>query len=302
MVPVRRGLPPAEVDEDSTEVVGVLLHPVVERLDLLLVQEPQHVLLKCSRPLARDDLHQRSLRRDGFVDHGPEGAIDLLATVVDVMHVQLEVHRTILLLTGHAVVQAAPVLRAGRLDADDQRLDARICRLSRPESQPRVWPSAPEDASRVAVNFGQQLVDVRGRCNEVVLLEAQVAVAPVQRPRASGLRIAQSRDREAGPLGAQVFTPGSAPLDDGQVSWLDLAFDANLMTGVFGNTLATPALNPKHGQLRQRGGWHDVQYPTAARVPLVPRQAPQLRRRIAPAGAAARPVIEIWRAGSATQA
>src|SRR5450756_2584476 len=107
-----------------------------------------------------------------------------------------------------------------------------------------VCPSAPEDARRVAVNFGQQLVDVRGRRDEVVLLEAQVAVAPVQRPRAAGLRIAQSRDREAGPLGAQVFTPGSAPLDDGQVSWLDLAFDANLMTGVFGNTLATPALNP----------------------------------------------------------
>src|SRR5450756_2099451 len=107
MVPVRRGLPPAEVDEDSTEVVGVLLHPVVERLDLLLVQEPQHVLLQCSRPLARDDLHQRSLRRDGFVDHGPEGAIDLLATVVDVMHVQLELHRTILLLTSDSTPASA---------------------------------------------------------------------------------------------------------------------------------------------------------------------------------------------------
>ena len=38
---------PAEVHEHSPEVAGVLLHPVVESLDLLLIQEAQYVLLEC---------------------------------------------------------------------------------------------------------------------------------------------------------------------------------------------------------------------------------------------------------------
>jgi hypothetical protein len=35
-----------EVDEDPTEVVAVLLDPVIERAHVLAVQESQHVLLE----------------------------------------------------------------------------------------------------------------------------------------------------------------------------------------------------------------------------------------------------------------
>jgi hypothetical protein len=44
------------VDEDPAEVVRVLLHPVVQRLDLFLVEEPQHPLLELTGALSRDDL------------------------------------------------------------------------------------------------------------------------------------------------------------------------------------------------------------------------------------------------------
>jgi hypothetical protein len=46
------------VDEDATEVVGVLFDPVIERLDVLAIQEAQHPLLELSGALSRDDLDQ----------------------------------------------------------------------------------------------------------------------------------------------------------------------------------------------------------------------------------------------------
>jgi hypothetical protein len=56
------------VDKDPAEVLGVFLDAVIERLDLLLLQEPQHVLLQLPGSLAGDDLDQRRLRPDGLVD------------------------------------------------------------------------------------------------------------------------------------------------------------------------------------------------------------------------------------------
>jgi len=40
------------VDEQPPEVLGVLLDAVVQRLDVLLVEEPQDPLLELTRPLA----------------------------------------------------------------------------------------------------------------------------------------------------------------------------------------------------------------------------------------------------------
>ena len=42
---------PAEMDEDAAEVLGVLLHPVIQRLDVLAVEESQDVLLELPEPL-----------------------------------------------------------------------------------------------------------------------------------------------------------------------------------------------------------------------------------------------------------
>jgi len=48
----RRRLLGPEVHEDATEVLRVLLHPVVEDLHVFLVEEAQHPLLQLARPLA----------------------------------------------------------------------------------------------------------------------------------------------------------------------------------------------------------------------------------------------------------
>ena len=77
----------------------------------------------------------------------------------------------------------------------------------------------------------------------VVDVEAEVAVAPVEGPRLFGDGVSQPGDREAGPLRAEVLAPGSAPLDDGEVSRGDLTFDADLVAGVLGHSSGAPALH-----------------------------------------------------------
>src|SRR6185437_3657541 len=83
---------PPEVDEEPPEVLGVLLDAVVERLDLFLLQEPEHPLLELPRALARDDLNKRGLLGHGLVDDRLQGPVDVLPAVVDVVQVELQLH------------------------------------------------------------------------------------------------------------------------------------------------------------------------------------------------------------------
>src|SRR5688572_7443155 len=79
----------AEVDEEAAPVVAVLLDPVIELLDLSLVEEAQHLLLQGATALARDDLDEGGLLLDRLVDDPAQGPIDLVALVEDVVQVQL---------------------------------------------------------------------------------------------------------------------------------------------------------------------------------------------------------------------
>lgn len=54
--------------------------------------------------------------------------------------------------------------------------------------------------------------------------------------------VTQPSDREGGPFGPEVVAPGCAPLDDGEVSRGDLAFDADLVARVLGHPSGAPAL------------------------------------------------------------
>src|SRR5436305_12865391 len=81
-----------EVDEQAAPVLRVLLDPVVQRLDLLLVQEAQHPFLERARTLARNDLHQRHLLGDRLVDDAAQRPVDVVSTIVDVVQVELELH------------------------------------------------------------------------------------------------------------------------------------------------------------------------------------------------------------------
>src|SRR5580700_10562893 len=83
---------PAEMHEQPAEVLRILLDPVVLGLDVLALQEPQHVLLELSRPFARDDLDQRRLLFRRLVEKRLQRAVDVLAAVVNVVQVKLQLH------------------------------------------------------------------------------------------------------------------------------------------------------------------------------------------------------------------
>src|SRR5579872_5839054 len=65
---------------------------MVKRLDLLLLQEPEHVLLELTRSLARNDLDQRRLRPHRLVDDVAQGPVDVVAPVIDVVQIEFELH------------------------------------------------------------------------------------------------------------------------------------------------------------------------------------------------------------------
>ena len=85
----------------------------------------------------------------------------------------------------------------------------------------------------------------------LVAVEAKVAVAPVQSPRLFGGGVTQTGDRKGGPFRPEVSTPGGTPLDDGEVSWGELAFDADLVAGVRGHPRSAPPLHSCDIQLGQ---------------------------------------------------
>ena len=45
----------------------------------------------------------------------------------------------------------------------------------------------------------------------------------------------QPGDRESGPVGPEVLAPGRSAFADGQMSWGDVAFDADLVANVLGD-------------------------------------------------------------------
>ncbi len=102
---------------------------------------------------------------------------------------------------------------------------------------------APEDARGVTVDLIEQVVGAVRRREQVVDVESDVTVAPVQGPGLVGGGVAQARDREGGPFRPGVPGPGSAPLDDREVSRGDLALDADLVGGVSGHPRGAPPLH-----------------------------------------------------------
>src|SRR2546430_16748700 len=118
---------------------------------------------------------------------------------------------------------------------------------------------SPEDRGGVAVDLGQEIVDVRRWLELVVAVEAEIAVAPVQRPRLGRLGVAEPGDGEPCPFRADALAPGRPALDDRQLPGSDVALDADLVPGVCGDTLFAPAARAGYVQLRQSG--HEVSVP-----------------------------------------
>jgi transposase len=128
---------------------------------------------------------------------------------------------------------------------------ARAARTVRRPACPAPMRSSPEDGGRIAVHLREQFLDARRGRHPVVLVELQIAVAPIQRPQPRALRIAQSRDREPRPLRTDVRPPRRAALHDRQMPLGDIRLNPNLVANMLRNPSATPPLHPSNIRLRQ---------------------------------------------------
>jgi hypothetical protein len=61
-------------------------------------------------------------------------------------------------------------------------------------------------------------------------------------------------DRESGPVGAEVLAPGWSAFADGQMSWGEVAFDADLATSVLWHLVGAPALDAGDVELGESAG------------------------------------------------
>jgi hypothetical protein len=64
----------------------------------------------------------------------------------------------------------------------------------------------------------------------------------------------QAGDWEACPFGAAVLAPRWSAFADGQMSWGDVAFDADLAADVLGDLVGAPALYTRDVELGKSAG------------------------------------------------
>jgi len=84
---------------------------------------------------------------------------------------------------------------------------------------------------------------VSARTDQVVLMEPEVPVTPVQGPLVAGLGVAETRDREPRPLRSKIAPPRRAAFEDRQGSTGHVHLEPNLVTDMFGN-LVVSRINP----------------------------------------------------------
>src|SRR5580704_4357176 len=104
---------PAEMHEQPTEVLRVFLNSVVLGLDVLALQEPQHVFLELSRPFARDDLDQRRLLFRRLVENRLQRAVDVVPAVVNVVQIKHQLHSSALYPAPRTTAMIAATVCAG---------------------------------------------------------------------------------------------------------------------------------------------------------------------------------------------
>src|SRR5262249_38123493 len=175
---------PPEMDEEPPEVPGVLLDAVVERLDLLLLQESEHPLLELPRALARDDLNERGLLRHGLVDDRLQGPVDVLPAVVDVVQVELQLH-------GAVSAPGLPPRYAARARRGDLCVTPRAGGL-RTALEPQPLDDLPHDVGgRVIVIDHDDSFGRNGRFDRRQLtvehLRAEEVAVPALQPAGQGL-------------------------------------------------------------------------------------------------------------------
>lgn len=83
-----------EMHKQPPEILAVLFHAMVERLDVGALQEPQHRLLQLAASLARDDLNHRNPVPDGILHRAVQRRLDVPAPVENIMKIHLDLGQT----------------------------------------------------------------------------------------------------------------------------------------------------------------------------------------------------------------
>ena len=77
----------------------------------------------------------------------------------------------------------------------------------------------------------------------------------------------QPGDRESGPVGADVLAPGRSTFTQiGQMSWGDVAFDADLVANVVGDLTGAPAVHAGDVGFGKSTGGHAAMIAAANRT------------------------------------
>ena len=120
-----------QVDYDPAEILGVLLRPVIEGSDLLSLEELQNALLQLATALTPDDLQQSNVLVDRLVEDVAQCAIDIAATVVDIVKVKGPLQGLWSTPEYHRVMttrRARWSLHDGQIDHPRERSSARVQR------------------------------------------------------------------------------------------------------------------------------------------------------------------------------
>ena len=116
---------------------------------------------------------------------------------------------------------------------------------------PRRWGRLGCRGSRVVLDLGAGV-------EWLVAVVFEVVVAPIQGPKPGGPGVAHTGDREAGPVGSDIFAPRRPALANGQMPWGNVAFDADLAADVLGDLVGASALDAGDVELRRSAGGHVV--------------------------------------------
>lgn len=89
-----------KMHEDASEVFIILFDTVIQRADVLLIQETQHLLLERTAALAGDDLNQFDALLNRLLHDAVQFRVDFAALVVNVVQIEFEFcHRNTLILS-----------------------------------------------------------------------------------------------------------------------------------------------------------------------------------------------------------
>ena len=116
---------------------------------------------------------------------------------------------------------------------------------------------SPEDAGGVRVDLDEQLVDVRCRLDEVVVVEPEVAVAVVEGPLVAGLGVTEAAYRQAGPVGADIVVPRGSAFHNGDRSCANIYLVADQVPSPAGEG-GVASLDPLPDPGKSNVGYHSI--------------------------------------------